>query len=164
MTINQSRPARSRGSFSGEMSSAALRPIIGRARTLTIWAARLLIAGCVVHMTTFLAGAHTSIGGWFTGELIALPRFGHLPETYGFFYSSVASFALPMFLLATIIHQFAVRGLALPSYVSWVLAVWSVFSALVYEPTGFPVLAICSGMLVYAAHRTNLPETTGGAR
>lgn len=142
------------------MSYVILRSINGRPRTLTIWSGRVISLLGVLHLGIFLAQSLPHVPGWIAGDLRGeeVTGFGEITESAGWFWSSVGSFAVPLFLVGLLITRLARSGHATPVPVYWILIGWLAIGGFIYEPGGFPVgIAVC--LVLIAADRSRRRQT-----
>ena len=138
------------------MVGVPTQPLIGRPRTLTIWAGRLLAAIAAAHLVFFFATSVGFVPDWLSGALWAdLPIGAPMPQAQAFFWQLVGSFAVPTALLGLVLARLAGEGRALPGYVTWTIACWVLACALILEPSGFPVTLLPAAMLVTARLMAN---------
>jgi uncharacterized membrane protein YedE/YeeE len=129
--------------------------LTGRARTLTIWAGRLIVVISALHLAFFLFRSLEYVPDWVSGALWTPVGFDEpMPQEQAFFWQLVASFAVPLLLVGLLLTRFAKDGRALPAYVTWVLAGWVLVSALILLPSGIPLLLVPSALLVAARRMT----------
>lgn len=129
--------------------------LTGSARALTIWAGRLFAVVATMHLAFFLVGSLDHLPDWVPGgELMTTVSPGEpLPQALAYFWQSVGSFAVPTLLLGLLLARFAKDGRALPAYVTWTLAGWTLVCALIVLPSGLPLLVVASALLVVARLR-----------
>jgi uncharacterized membrane protein YedE/YeeE len=126
-------------------------PLTGRARTLTIWAGWLIVAVSALHLAYFLTRSLDFVPDWVSGELWSVVADGDpMPQAQAYFWQLLGSFAVPLLLVGLLLVGFARAGRALPAYLSWALAGWTLVCALVLLPSGFPLLVVASVLLVLA--------------
>lgn len=125
--------------------------LTGRARTLTIWAGRLIVAVAAMHLIYYLVWTLDFVPDWARGDLwTSVPPDGPMPQSMAYFWQLLGSFAVPSLLLGLLLARFAKEGRALPAYVTWTLAGWSLVCALILLPSGLPLLVVASVLLVLA--------------
>jgi hypothetical protein len=135
--------------MSTETDSSVFVP--DRARTLTIWAGRSLVAIALIHAAFFAAVSWDHIPGWFAGELWAAPNLdAPMSQSEAYFWALLGSFAVPLLLLGALITRSAQQGSTLPGYVTWTIAAWVLACALIMEPSGFPLGLIPLSLLFTA--------------
>ncbi|GAB3448263.1 DUF6463 family protein [Actinophytocola sediminis] len=129
--------------------------LTGRSRTLTIWAGRLFAAVAVMHLAFFLVGSVDFLADWAPGGPLwtTVSPGEPLPQALAYFWQSIGSFAVPTLLLGLLLAGFAKQGRALPAYVTWTLAGWTVVCAVIVLPSGLPLLVLASVLLVVAGRR-----------
>ncbi|HEX2130929.1 MAG TPA: DUF6463 family protein [Actinophytocola sp.] len=133
--------------------------LTGRARTLTIWAGRLIVLVSAMHLLFFLVRSLEFVPDWASGVLWAAPSMDEpMPQAQGFFFQLLGSFAVPLLLVGLLLWRSATEGRALPGYVTWVVAGWSLVCALVMPPSGFPLLVVASVLLVLARRAAPHPR------
>lgn len=124
-----------------------------RAARLTIWAARLTLGICALHVALFAVltwsdwGALTSGALWFTepattGDYRRAMTFWILPGSY----------VVPLALLSVLLIRLTRHGVAIPGYVGAVLLGWAVAGSVLLFPGGFP-LAIAPAVMLLVAYR-----------
>ena len=133
------------------MGTVSTDTLTGRARTLTIWAGRLIVAVAALHLVYFTVRSLEFVPDWASGALwTPLAMDDPMPQAQGFFWQLLGSFAVPLLLVGLLLARFAKDGRALPSYVTWTLAGWVLVCALVLLPSGFPLLVVAAVLLVVA--------------
>jgi hypothetical protein len=134
------------------MSSETVSSVRGDRATL--WAGRVLVGLGVLHLlvTGWLSRGY--IGGWLGGSAWFPP--GGLatssPEVSAFWLTA-GSFAVPQVLLGALVAKRGAAGEAVPRYVGWVLVVWGVWCAAVFEPSPFVAAVVPAAMLILGARR-----------
>lgn len=125
--------------------------LTARARTLTIWAGRLIVVVASLHLLFFLVRTAEFAPDWLSGGLwTPLGMDEQMPQAQAFFWLFLGSFAVPLLLVGLLVTRFAKDGRALPAYVPWVLAGWTLVCAFIMLPSGFPLLVVASVLLVLA--------------
>ncbi|WP_154814727.1 hypothetical protein [Actinophytocola xinjiangensis] len=129
--------------------------LTGSARTMTVWAGGLFAVVSAMHLLFFVGGSLDHLPDWVPGGPLwtSLSPGDTMGQPLAWFWLSVGSFAVPTLLLGLVLAGSARQGRALPGYVTWTLAVWTVVAALMVLPSGLPVLVVASGLLVAARLR-----------
>ncbi|MCT2581664.1 DUF6463 family protein [Actinophytocola gossypii] len=125
--------------------------LTGRARTLTLWAGRLIVVVSAAHLLFFLVTSLDFVPDWASGALWEATAVGEPPPAeQGAFFRLLGSFAVPLLLVGLLLWRSAAREQALPGYVTWTVAGWSLLCALIQPASGFPLLVVASVLLVLA--------------
>jgi Family of unknown function (DUF6463) len=121
---------------------------------MVIWAGRVMVIQGVLHLvvTGLLSLGH--VGGWLAGDAWLPPGgLSTMTPTVGAFWLTLGSFGVPQILLGIAVIELGRAGRPVPASVGWVLAVWGVVCAAVFEPSPFITALIPAGMLLVAARR-----------
>lgn len=128
--------------------------LTGRARALTLWAGRLIAAVATLHLVYFLTRSLEFVPDWAGGGLWTPVQDGEpMPRSQAYFWQWAGSFAVPTLLLGLLFAWSAREGRALPGWVTWGFAGWSLLCALILLPSGFPLLVVASALLIAARRR-----------
>jgi len=68
------------------------------------------------------------------------------------FWAGLGSFAVPLATLGLLIWHLATRGILVPAFVGWIVAVWCLAGAVILVPSPF-ILGAAAGVLVVLAAR-----------
>jgi len=122
---------------------------------LTVWAGGLFAVVSAMHLVFFVVGSLEFLPDWVPGGELwtSVPAGEPLPQPLAYFWLSVGSFAVPTLLLGLLLAGSARQGRALPAYVTWTLAAWTLVSTLIVLPSGLPLLVVASVLLVVAGLR-----------
>ncbi len=124
---------------------------VSLARTLTVWAGRLIVAIATLHIVFFVVVSWDHLPGWFAGDLwVSEPFDAPISQSQAHFWALLGSFAVPLLVLGAVIARSAREDRPLPAYVTWTVTAWTVTCALVLEPSGFPLGLVPAGLLVAA--------------
>lgn len=121
------------------------------------WGAYVLIATGVLHMLLLGHDALPAIGGWLQFDLwtpdhttrpvaqrdLALLRAEHA------FWSTIGGAAIPLIILGFLILWLRNRGYPVPDFVGWAIGLWALACSAIIQPSGFPVLLVVAGLLVF---------------
>lgn len=125
----------------------------------------------VLHIVVLGLDAINAVPGWLVGMLWTWehwgPMAGQRPELVlsGLaFWSTVGSFALPLFILGGVVVWLDRRDMPVPSFVGWGILSWSIFSMLLMPPSGFVLLVAVALALVVgqARQRRSRPTSVKG--
>jgi hypothetical protein len=142
--------------MSTAVSSTPNPALSPKARSLTLWAGRAIVAIGLIHVAYFATRTWSRWAGWLAGDLrgaAALTDPTTLDSRLAFWVLP-GSFALPLILLGLLISGHAHAGRPVPVYLGWTLGAWVLLGSLILEPSGFP-LGIVPTALLIAANRTN---------
>ncbi|OLF14963.1 hypothetical protein BU204_24760 [Actinophytocola xanthii] len=107
-----------------------------------------------MHLAFFLVRSLDFVPDWVGGELWrVVPDGDPMPQAQAYFWQLLGSFAVPLLLVGLLLVRFARAGRALPPFVTWTVAGWTLVCALVLLPSGFPVLVVASVLLVLGRAR-----------
>ncbi|MGP4001440.1 DUF6463 family protein [Streptomyces sp. 8N706] len=122
---------------------------------MNLWAGRILTFLGALHLVVLGAQNTAHVDDWFNRSLWGLPRdeFIEPSGANGAFWITIASFAVPLLLLGTLISHLAQQGCRVPQTVGWGLAAWSVVGSVILEPTPLLLVLIPAGLLIREARR-----------
>ncbi len=129
------------------------RSLRGRARTLTVWAGRLLVFIGILHLVFFGVPSLEHMPGWIAGDLrgMDIAPAEQMSQSEGLFWALIGSFAAPLILLGLLVSWLGKASRAVPAFVGWGIGIWVVIGVAIMEPSGFPLGLIPVVMLFIAA-------------
>ncbi|MBB5084053.1 DUF6463 family protein [Nonomuraea endophytica] len=126
------------------------------------WAGWLITLFGAAHtvgaLTVEKAASHA--GTWFSGGLRADDLSAMSPANSAY-WLSVASFGVPLVVVGLTVLWLERRGITPPTFIAWILGIWTGVGAVILTFTPWPLLAIAVVLLLLAARRDNLAPQTG---
>ncbi|WP_019883897.1 DUF6463 family protein [Streptomyces purpureus] len=135
-------------------------------KRLLRWASAIMLVLGVGHLSLLALAASADIAGWVDrGVWAAVPLdlSEGAPETVDSltnvvtFWAGPGSFSVPLVLLGCLIWHFAGRGVSVPAWTGWGLAVWCVLGGVLLVPSPFFVGAVSGVLIVLAARKGDRP-------
>ncbi|NUW33307.1 hypothetical protein HTZ77_18000 [Nonomuraea sp. SMC257] len=132
-------------------------------KRLLRWASGIMIALGVGHLVILTTIDWRHVSGWADrGMWAAVPldlsgsavRTAESLQNTVTFWAGLGSFAVPLALLGGLIWRLAGRGVAVPAWVGWGLAVWCVFGGVLLVPSPYFVGTLAGLLVVFAARKT----------
>ncbi|MET9377563.1 DUF6463 family protein [Streptomyces sp. NPDC002992] len=135
-------------------------------KRLLRWASGIMLVLGAGHLILLALGAWDDVTGWVERGMwaaVPLDLSEGAPQTVESLTNSVTfwagpgSFAVPMILLGCLIWHFAGRGVSVPTWTGWGLALWCVLGGVLLVPSPFFVGAVSGVLIVLAARKEDRP-------
>ncbi|CAL9469564.1 hypothetical protein SUDANB121_02821 [Nocardiopsis dassonvillei] len=138
----------------------------GTGRTPLRWASAIMIVLGVGHLTLLAVLSWADIAAWAErGLWAAVPLEAGATDLTAaelrnevVFWAGPGSFSVPLALLGTLLWHLAGRGVAVPAWVGWGVAVWCVVGGILLVPSPYFLGAAAGLLVVLAARRGRLRE------
>lgn len=122
------------------------------------WAGWIITLCGVVHslsaLTVEKAGRHA--GTWFSGGLWG-DDLAEMSPAMSAYWLSVDSFGLPLIVIGLTVLWLDRRGLTPPTFIAWILGIWTVVDAVALGPVGpWPIFVLACVLLLAGARRAAL--------
>ncbi|WP_410790076.1 DUF6463 family protein [Kribbella sp. C-35] len=137
------------------------------------WAGGIMLALGTGHLLLSAVFAREQITGWvdrgvWAAVPLALTAIGtdqtaESLQNQATFWAAPGSFAVPLILLGGLTWHLAGRGVALPPWIGWALAVWCLLAGILLVPSPY-FAGIISGALIITANRKQAPPQTAHDR
>ncbi|WP_067814218.1 DUF6463 family protein [Actinomadura kijaniata] len=108
------------------------------------------IAHTVGALTVEKAARHA--GTWFSGGLWE-EELSEMSPAGSAYFLSLDSFGVPLTLVGLIVLWLERRGITPPMFIAWILAVWTLFDAVILPFTPWPLFVIAIVLLVLGTRR-----------
>ena len=127
---------------------------------MTTWAGWLITLFGTAHtlLSLTLEKAATHAGTWFSGGLWGEDFTAMSPE-HSAYWLSVASFGVPLVIVGLTVLWLDRHGITPPSFIAWILLLWTVVGAVVLVATPWPILLVACVLLLTGARRSAAAET-----
>jgi hypothetical protein len=129
------------------------------------WAGGIMIVLGAGHLSLLTLVSWANVSGWFDrGLWAAVPL--DLSDSGGdlrnevTFWAGPGSFAVPLVVLGCLVRHLAGRGVAVPAWVGWAVAVWSALGGVLLVPSPY-FAGVVAGVLVISAARNTATIATG---
>lgn len=116
------------------------------------WIFTVLGAAHLVLGLALLAPHHAK--AWATGELWTVEgSLAEMSAADGGFWMTIGSFGAPLLALGLTVLWLHRKGIAPPAFIGWIVLIWSVAAALVFEPAPWIVGVIGAVLLLVGTRR-----------
>ncbi|GAA3165290.1 DUF6463 family protein [Nonomuraea roseoviolacea] len=131
-------------------------------KPLLRWASGIMVALGVGHLVILTVTGWEHVGGWADRGLwaaVPLDLSGSAVKTAASlqnavtFWAGLGSFAVPLALLGALIWRLAGRGVPVPAWLGWGLAVWCVFGGVLLVPSPYFAGTVAGLLVVLAARK-----------
>lgn len=126
-------------------------------------AGAILVALGAGHLALAVVLTRATLLGWVAdGMWAAVPLLPGAPPAGArdalAFWGGPGGFAVPLVTLGLLLRHLAGRGVRVPAFVGWIVAVWCLVGAVVLVPSPFVAGAVAGTMVVLAARRSRRDE------
>lgn len=134
-----------------------------RQRLMLRWAAGIMLVLGIGHLCLGLFLVRDSVAGWWDrGVWAAVPLIVPEPtvdtlRNSDAFWGSVGSFAVPLALLGGLIWYLAGRGVTVPAFVGWGIAMWCLVGTVLLVPSPYFAGIIAGVLAILAARKGSEP-------
>ncbi|WP_280243431.1 DUF6463 family protein [Nocardia abscessus] len=139
-------------------------------KRLLRWASGLMLVLGTGHLLLLALGAWEEITGWVDRgiwaavplELSGAATVESLQNKLTF-WAGPGSFAVPLMLLGLLIWHLADRGVAVPAWIGWGLAVWCLLGGILLVPSPYFVGVIAGILIIWAARKDDRSASAAGS-
>lgn len=118
------------------------------------WAGWLIVFFGAAHTLgalTVLGAAHHA-GTWFSGGLWR-DDLANMSPANSALWLSLESFGVPLIVVGLVVLWLDRRGTTPPTFIAWVLGIWTVLDAVILVLTPWPIMLVAVGLLLAGARR-----------
>ncbi|MFI0454480.1 DUF6463 family protein [Actinomadura sp. 6N118] len=108
------------------------------------------VAHTVLALTVEKAGRHA--GTWFSGGLWG-EDLSELSPAGSAYWLSLESFGVPLTVVGLLVLWLDRRGIAPPTFIAWILGIWTVVDAVVSIVSPWPIFLLATVLLLVGARR-----------
>ncbi|WP_030776046.1 DUF6463 family protein [Streptomyces sp. NRRL S-920] len=125
------------------------------------WAGWLIVLFGTLHTIGALTveEAATHADAWFSGALRDDDLSAMSPANSAY-WLSLGSFGVPLVMVGLTVLWLDRRGITPPSFIAWILGLWTVIDAVVLTLTPWPVLLLAAVLLLVGAGRASRHEVS----
>jgi hypothetical protein len=118
------------------------------------WAGWLIVFFGAAHTLGALTvlGAARHAGVWFSGGLWQ-DNLANMSPANSALWLSLDSFGVPLIVVGLVVLWLDRRGIAPPTFIAWVLGIWTVLDAVILVLTPWPIMLVAVGLLLVGARR-----------
>ncbi|MGY1897046.1 DUF6463 family protein [Nocardia gipuzkoensis] len=139
-------------------------------KRLLRWASGIMLVLGTGHLLLLALASWEEITAWVDrGMWAAVPLERSGAETVESlrnkltFWAGPGSFAVPLILLGLLIRHLAGRGVAVPAWIGWGLAVWCLLGGILLVPSPYFVGVIAGVLVIWAARQDGRSEGAAGS-
>lgn len=118
------------------------------------WAGWLIVFFGAAHTLGALTvlGAADHAGTWFSGGLWR-DDLANMSPANSALWLSLESFGVPLIVVGLVVLWLDRRGTTPPTFIAWVLGIWTVLDAVILVLTPWPIMLVAVGLLLAGARR-----------